>query len=135
MSTAGRERPTPCSVTSLPKVEDLASVPVEQVSPMLVHLSALQAALAARLPVGPSAAPNEPLGGLYSVREIATKIPYAEKTIRNLMAAGELREGEHFYKPRGRVMFDLPAMLAWAKQRAEPEPATLPLVRSQRRGS
>jgi hypothetical protein len=101
---------------------------------MLVHLSALQAALASRLVVGPSAAADEPTERLYSVRDIATKLPYAEKTIRNLMAAGELREGEHFYKRRGRLMFDLPAMLAWAKQRTDSEPVNLPLVRNTRRG-
>jgi hypothetical protein len=33
--------------------------------------------------------------------------PHPEKTIRNLMAAGELRAGEYYYKRRGRVIFSL----------------------------
>jgi hypothetical protein len=47
---AVRGRPTPCSIASLPNIEDVASVPPEQVLPMVVHLSALQVALATRLP-------------------------------------------------------------------------------------
>ena len=51
---AVRGRPTPCSIASLPNIEDVASVPPEQVLPMVVHLSALQVVLATRLVVHPT---------------------------------------------------------------------------------
>ena len=38
-----------------------------------------------------------------SVKQLANRIPYKEHTIRNLISAGEFREGIHYYKRRGRV--------------------------------
>lgn len=74
-------------------------------------------------------------GELYlSVRQLAERVPYAEHTIRNLMATGALREGEHYYKRRGRVMFSWPAMCRWIEERGSLAPETLPMVRSRRRG-
>jgi hypothetical protein len=65
-----------------------------------------------------------------SIRELATRIPHAEKTIRNLMAMGQLVEGIHWFKRRGRAMFLWPAMRKWVEQRGDPAPETIPLVRS-----
>jgi hypothetical protein len=56
-----------------------------------------------------------------SIRELAERIPYTEGTIRNLMSKGQLRLGEHYVKPRGRVMFRWAAVRAWldtARERA-----------------
>jgi hypothetical protein len=36
-----------------------------------------------------------------SVKQLAERVPYAEQTIRNLMLAGELVEGRHFFLPFG----------------------------------
>ena len=69
-----------------------------------------------------------------SVRQLAERVPYAEHTIRNLMATGALREGEHYYKRRGRVMFSWPAMCRWIEERKSLAAETLPMVRSRRRG-
>lgn len=71
-----------------------------------------------------------------SVLQLAARIPYAPQTIRNLMSSGELLEGEHYFKRRGRVMFSWPAMRAWVEQQgvdAEHDDA-LPLVRNRRNG-
>ena len=46
-----------------------------------------------------------------SIRDLARRIPYAEQTIRNLMTGGVFRLGEHYIKPRSRIMF------RWSKVR------------------
>jgi hypothetical protein len=69
-----------------------------------------------------------------SVRQLADRVPYAEHTIRNLMTTGALREGEHYYKRRGRVMFSWAAMCRWVEERGSLATQTLPMVRSRRRG-
>ena len=52
-----------------------------------------------------------------SIRALAQRIPYAEQTIRNLMSRGVFRLGEHYVKPRGRVMFRWSAVQAWLEGR------------------
>ena len=47
------------------------------------------------------------------VEEVAARLRYAPQTIRNLMTQGVFRRGEHFVKPRGRVLFRWSAMHAW----------------------
>jgi hypothetical protein len=69
-----------------------------------------------------------------SVRQLSDRIPYAEHTIRNLMTAGALREGQHYFKRRGRVMFSWPVMCRWVEERRPLAAETLPMVRSRRRG-
>jgi hypothetical protein len=69
-----------------------------------------------------------------SVRQLADRIPYAEHTIRNLMTTGALREGQHYFKRRGRVMFSWPAMCRWIEERGSLAAETLPMVRSRPRG-
>lgn len=66
-----------------------------------------------------------------SVKQLASRIPYREHTIRNLISAGEFREGLHYYKRRGRVMFSWPAMQAWVEQHDAAQPGAIPLVRSR----
>ena len=51
-----------------------------------------------------------------SLRELARRIPYAEQTIRNLMSRGVFRMGEHYIKPRARVMFRWSRMREWLDQ-------------------
>jgi hypothetical protein len=48
-----------------------------------------------------------------SIRELAGRIPYAEQTIRNLMTRGVFRLGEHYIKPRSRVMFQWSKVREW----------------------
>ncbi len=69
-----------------------------------------------------------------SVKQLAARIPYAEKTLRNLMLAGELVEGRHFFKRRGRVMFSWPAMCDWVEKREAAVAGGIPLVRNRRHG-
>jgi excisionase family DNA binding protein len=75
---AVRERVSPCSITPLPKIEDVASVPIEQVLPMVIHLSALQAALAARLAVPPSLPESKTSDAyrLVTANELATILSF-----------------------------------------------------------
>lgn len=53
-----------------------------------------------------------------SLRELARRIPYAEQTIRNLMSRGVLRLGEHYLKPRSRIVFRWSKVREWLEQEA-----------------
>ncbi|MBI4611409.1 MAG: hypothetical protein HY726_20655 [Candidatus Rokubacteria bacterium] len=53
-----------------------------------------------------------------SIRELSSRMGYAEGTIRNLMSRGTFKLGEHYVKPRGRIMFKWPAVRAWLEQAA-----------------
>ena len=50
------------------------------------------------------------------------------------MHNGELVEGEHYFKRRGRVIFSWPAMRAWVEKQSPGEAEHLPLVRNRRHG-
>jgi len=56
------------------------------------------------------------------------------KRPRNLMLAGDLVEGRHFFKRRGRVMFSWPAMCEWVEKREEAAAGRVPLVRDRKYG-
>jgi hypothetical protein len=79
-----------------------------------------------------SASPPDrgPQPDYLSVKQLASRIPYREHTIRNLICAGEFREGLHYYKRRGRVMFSWPAMQDWVEHDAA-QAGAIPLVRSR----
>ena len=67
-----------------------------------------------------------------SVKQLASRIPYREHTIRNLISAGEFREGLHYYKRRGRVIFSWPAVRDRVEQHDDrAQSRTIPLVRSR----
>lgn len=48
-----------------------------------------------------------------SIRDLARRIGYEEGTIRNLMSCGVFKLGEHYVKPRGRILFKWPAIQCW----------------------
>ncbi len=50
-----------------------------------------------------------------SVKQLVARIPYCEQTIRNLMSAGEFKEGVHYFKRRRRVMFHWPQVERWLR--------------------
>lgn len=77
--------------------------------------------------------PDETAGYL-SIKQLAAKIPYAEKTIRNLMLAGEFIEGRHFFRRRRRVIFLWPAVKDWIESQREDTAEAIPLVRSRKYG-
>jgi hypothetical protein len=60
-----------------------------------------------------SVQPDPPGEEYLSIRDLSQRIPYAEQTIRNLMSQGVFRLGEHYLKPRGRVMFRWSVVRAW----------------------
>src|SRR5207249_1976982 len=86
--TGTRERRAPCSTTSLPAIDDVVSVPVEQVPSLLVHLSALQAALAARLATVEH--PASPTGRLLTAKELAAAIRYSLDTVYDMARTGRI---------------------------------------------
>jgi hypothetical protein len=129
--------------------DHVAEVPLEAIPAVLcelsarqAELSALQSALVARLVrsrrdgarSSTSGSPDTPNECYLSARQIAERIPYAEKTIRNLKSAEVLREGEHYIKLRGRVMYSWPAMKVWVESGGFQAVAKIPLVRSKQRG-
>lgn len=102
-------------------------------------LGELVSALAGATPgasVGLNDSPAASEPRYLSVRQLAARIPYAEQTIRNLMHSGELVEGEHYFKRRGRVIFSWPAMRSWVERQdssANQHPP-LPLARNRKNG-
>jgi hypothetical protein len=93
------------------------------VAAFLTQCAALQAALAARIVRALAGEPPDQKGALLvdtkppseylSIREVAARIPYTEGSIRNLMTQGELRLGEHYVKPKGRIVFKWNAVRDW----------------------
>jgi hypothetical protein len=71
-----------------------------------------------------------------SMKQLLERIPYSEKTIRNLMSKGILVEGQHYFKRRsgGRVMFSWTAMREWVEGRESAVGDGVPLVRNRRHG-
>jgi hypothetical protein len=55
----------------------------------------------------------QPFREYLSVKQLALLIPYREQTIRNLISAGEFKEGVHYYKRRRRVVFKWSAVQLW----------------------
>jgi hypothetical protein len=51
-----------------------------------------------------------------SVKQLAELIPYREQTIRNLISAGEFKEGVHYCKRRRRVIFKWSAIQLWLNE-------------------
>jgi hypothetical protein len=71
--------------------------------------------------------PGAPLKPEYlSVKQLAARIPYREQTIRNFLSAGEFKEGLHYYKRRGRVMFRWSQVERWLAERAPQDSAEAP---------
>lgn len=61
-----------------------------------------------------------------SVKQLAQLIPYREQTIRNLISAGEFREGVHYYKRRRRVIFKWSAIQLWLNEQQTPDEGEAP---------
>lgn len=87
-----RQRLASHPITTLPKVEDLASVPIEQVPPLLLHLSALQAALASRLAIQPTApAPQEDsVSRLLTAKQLAGDLSFRLDRVYELARTGRI---------------------------------------------
>ncbi len=70
-----------------------------------------------------------------SVKQLSSRIPYAESSIRNMMGAGTFREGTHYFKRGARVMFKWSAVQSWVEGQDQRVEAPLPLVRNKAHGS
>jgi len=68
----------------------------------------------------------QPVREYLSVKELVLRIPYREQTIRNLISAGEFKEGVHYYKRRRMVIFKWSAVELWLSQRDEPDEGDAP---------
>ncbi len=69
-----------------------------------------------------------------SIKQVAARVPYAVKTLRNLVLSGELTQGKHYFKRRGRLMFSWSAIQEWVEEREAAQPEPIALVRSRRHG-
>jgi hypothetical protein len=61
-----------------------------------------------------------------SVKQLTLLIPYREQTIRNLLSAGEFKEGVHYYKRRRKVIFKWSAVELWLGERGETDESDAP---------
>lgn len=48
-----------------------------------------------------------------SAKELAERIPYSERTIRNMVSQGDFVRGVHYVKPKGRVIFLWSRVMEW----------------------
>lgn len=78
--------------------------------------------------------PSSKEEGYLSIRQVAQRTNYKEKTLRNFISAGELIKGLHYFKRRGRLMFAWAAIEKWVEESEVAPPAAIPLVRSRRHG-
>jgi hypothetical protein len=57
-----------------------------------------------------------------TVAEVAARLKYEPKTIKNKMAAGIFKLGVHYFRPPGTsVRFKWSAVVAWLEQSGKPE--------------
>jgi hypothetical protein len=70
--------------------------------------------------------PDKVVREYLSVKQLTLLIPYREQTIRNLICAGEFKEGVHYYKRRRRVIFKWSAVELWLSERGEPDEGDAP---------
>lgn len=123
--------------TFLPELDAIDQLPTSELPAALAQAAAVQARIAARLLL--TAAQADPAEAFLSLEEITHRIPYSAKTIRKLMGNGELKEGVHFFRPRGlrraRPVFAWGAIERWVRERATGQPAAvLQLHTGGRRG-
>lgn len=78
--------------------------------------------------------PSKDDEGYLSIKQVAQRTNYKEKTLRNFISAGELTKGLHYFKRRGRLMFVWAAIEKWVEESEVAPPASIPLVRSRRHG-
>ena len=84
-------------------------------------------------PNGVNAAPEEYL----TIAEVAGRLKWTPKTVRNKMAAGEFRQGVHYFRRKGlSARFKWGAVVAWVEEEATgtPEEDAIPMARGYRLG-
>jgi hypothetical protein len=107
-----------------PPLDRLRSV-VSRVQAAVNELQALAYELATEQPVGPES-PEEYL----SLKELCSRIPYKQQTIRNLLVQGVLRNGEHFIQRQryAKVVFVWSAMQRWLREHQQEPPEVEPFI-------
>ena len=84
-------------------------------------------------PNGVNAAPEEYL----TIAEVAARLKVAPKTVRNKMASGVFRKGQHYVRPNGLgTRFKWGAVVAWLEQKetGTPDEDAIPMARGYRLG-
>ena len=119
-------------VDSLVRLQEaLTDAPVQALPAFLVELERLKTQAWARLSPPPlkegtRAVAHDGIGALVdqdpeleylSLHDLARRIDYAEGTIRNLMSQGVFRLGQHYVKPRGRILFKWTAIRNWLEHK------------------
>ena len=118
--------------TILPTVEAVDAIPAAALPGFIAQAAALQARAAARLATASEA---DSSAGLISLRELCRRIPYAEQTIRNLMSAGKLKLGVHYFRVERKLAFDWTALRQWIREKSETtagEPFVPPFIKVAR---
>ncbi len=102
----------------LPEPAELVdSLPSESLPAIIAQAAAIQARAAARLADEARSTSGDKLGQYVSIAELVRRSSLAEQTIRNLMNDGQLLEGEHYFRPCGRVVFSWPDFERWMRDR------------------
>lgn len=119
-------------VDSLVRLQEaLTDAAVQALPAFLVELERLKAQAWAKLSPPPikdstQGVAHDGIGALVdqdpeleylSLHDLARRIDYAEGTIRNLMSQGVFRLGQHYVKPRGRILFKWTAIRNWLEHK------------------
>jgi len=111
--------------------EALTHAAVQALPAFLVELERLRALAWAKLssPQPKDSAQGVPRDGIgalvdpdpeveyLSLHDLARRIDYAEGTIRNLMSQGVFKLGQHYVKPRGRILFKWAGIRNWLEHK------------------
>ena len=84
-------------------------------------------------PTPKTASPEEYL----TISEVAGRLKVKPKTVRNKMASGVFRKGEHYVRPEGLgTRFKWGAVVAWLEEEATgtPDEDSIPMARGYRLG-
>jgi len=113
-------------------ITDAASVPVEEIPALLTEvtadmarLMAVQTILAARFAAGQRkrAEARTADAEWLSVGDLTAWLGYSDRTIRRYMRDGTWREGQHWFRHKGRLRFRRSALEAWLPAQDKEPPA------------
>jgi len=106
-------------------------LPSESIPMLMTELATVQTLLAVRLLSTPTRVDDDD-GKCITLAELADRLKMGESTVREMVASGELRQGEHYAKKGRKLLFFWSAIRAWLRQAdtvEAPQPAVIPFFR------
>ena len=112
-------------------------VPAERIPVLMMELATVQTLLAARLLTAPTPDAYEDDSECLTLAELAERMKLGESTVRAMVAAGHLRQGEHYARKGRKLLFFWSQVRGWLREPEQPmepaQPAVIPFFRKGRR--